>query len=83
MTFRTLAMAGAAVLFATAAFGQAGGDATYCKSLSSTYREYARSGQVDTDAAQAMSQCDKNPSAGIPVLEKILKDNRVTPPPRN
>lgn len=83
MMFRTLAMAGTAMLIASAAFAQAGGDSAYCKSLSSSYREYARSGQVDTDAAQAMSQCDRNPGAGIPVLEKILRDNRVKLPPRS
>jgi hypothetical protein len=57
-------------------------DASYCNALSAAYRDYARSGQIDTNAAAAMSQCNSNPTSAIPVLEKILKDNRVTLPSR-
>jgi hypothetical protein len=82
MLIRTFALAGATLLLATTAFAQAGGDTAYCKSLSSAYRDYARSGQVDTAAATAMSQCDSKPASAIPVLEKLLKDNKVKLPPR-
>lgn len=83
MLLRTLPLAGAAALLATVAFAQASADITYCNSLSSTYRDYARSGQVDSGAAAAMDQCNSSPGSSIPVLEKILTDNRVPLPKRS
>lgn len=82
MIIRTLGFASAAVLLATAAFAQDSADAAYCKSLSASYRDYARSGQIDTRAAEAMGKCDSSPTTSIPVLEKILTDNRVPLPKR-
>jgi len=74
-------IAGAAVALPVAAFAQSS-DTAYCKALSEKYRDYAKSGSVDATAATAMAQCDKNPAAGIPVLEKHLKDGKVALPPR-
>lgn len=80
MLLRTIAFTGTALLFATSAFAQSGGDTAYCKSLSSAYRSYARSGVVDGEIATAMSQCDSKPMAAIPVLEKVLNGNGVKLP---
>lgn len=77
-TLIAMAIAGS-VCLPVAAFAD---DASYCNALSSAYRDYARSGQIDTNAAAAMSQCNSNPASAIPVLEKILKDNRVALPTR-
>jgi hypothetical protein len=57
-------------------------DAQYCEALSVEYRK------LSTDAsgpqADAMAQCKAgNTAAGIPVLEKALKDGKVTLPSRN
>jgi hypothetical protein len=58
-------------------------DAQYCEALSVEYRK------LDTQAtsgpqADAMAQCKAgNTAAGIPVLEKALKDGKVTLPSRN
>jgi hypothetical protein len=58
-------------------------DASYCEALSSSYRTLAGGTQVDARAADAMSQCKSgNTAAGISTLEKILKENKVTLPPR-
>jgi hypothetical protein len=58
-------------------------DASYCEALSTKYRTIAGNAQVDATAAEAMAQCKAgNTAAGIPVLEKFLKDNKATLPPR-
>jgi hypothetical protein len=57
-------------------------DAKYCQALAETYRKI---GVANTDAAipEAINQCNQgNTAAGIPVLEKALKDNKVSLPPR-
>ena len=66
---------------APAAFAQSA-DVTYCKQLSSLYREINRGASPSGAGADAMSQCDNNPSAGIPTLEKALTDAKVSLPPR-
>ena len=58
-------------------------DASYCEALSVKYRTIAGNAQVDAAAAEAMAQCKAgNTAAGIPTLEKFLKDNKATLPPR-
>jgi len=81
MVRHSIIVAGAIVVFAAGAFAQSG-DAAYCGRLSDAYREYARSGQVDSDAALAMDQCKTDAPRSIPVLEKILTDNKVKLPSR-
>ena len=82
MTFIKFGLAAAAaVMLPLAAFAQSA-DTNYCKALSAKYREYAKAGAVDSTAAAAMAKCDKEPAAGIPVLEKHLKDGKVALPPR-
>ena len=73
----------------TAAQGQA-----YCTKLTTTYAEYvagistAEGGvgvggaQPDIDARVAIAQCqDGNTAAGIPVLQRELRNNKVDVPP--
>ena len=58
-------------------------DTDYCNALSKTYREtVASSATPDVSAPEAMSKCGTSPASSIPVLEKILKDNKVTLPKR-
>ena len=58
-------------------------DAQYCEALSVEYRKL----NTDTSTgapADAMAQCKAgNTAAGIPILEKALKDGKVTLPSRN
>ena len=66
-------------------------DAQYCEALSVEYRKLntqATSGpEADAMAqckAEAIDDCNKgNTAAGIPVLEKALKDGKATLPSRN
>ena len=58
-------------------------DAAYCAALSQSYRRNISNSNADADAGNAMAQCQAgNYAVGIPVLEKILRDNRITLPPR-
>jgi len=64
------------------AFGQTT-DAIYCKALADSYRKL-NTQNVDAAVPEAINQCNQgNTAAGIPVLEKALKDAKVTLPPRN
>ncbi len=58
------------------------GDVAYCKQLSSLYREVNRGADPTGQGAQAMSQCDNNPGAGIPFLEQSLTNAKVSLPAR-
>lgn len=73
----------------TAAQGQA-----YCTKLTTTYAEYVAGvstamggvgvggGQPDIDARVAIAQCqDGDTAAGIPVLQRELRNNKVNVPP--
>jgi hypothetical protein len=64
-------------------------DTTYCNALSATYEKYVNNptgGRGNQPASATISgaqqQCALNPAAGIPVLERVLKDARVNLPPR-
>jgi hypothetical protein len=70
--------------------GQTGSDdMAYCAQLSALYRRYlGNTGEgrtfPDVAAGAAMSECERgNAAAGIPVLEKKLRDARFTLPKRN
>ena len=57
-------------------------DAQYCEALSVEYRKL-NTQAASGPQADAMAQCKAgNTAAGIPVLEKALKDAKVTLPPR-
>jgi hypothetical protein len=58
-------------------------DAQYCEALSTEYRKLNTSSDSG-GVADAMANCKAgNTAAGIPVLEKALKDQKVTLPSRN
>jgi hypothetical protein len=57
-------------------------DAQYCKALADTYRK-TNPQNMDATVPEAINQCNKgNTAAGIPVLEKALKEAKVTLPSR-
>ena len=68
--------------------------AAYCAKLTTVYSEYVAGlatsmggvgrggGQSDIDARVAVAQCqDGNTAAGIPVLQRELRNNKVDVPP--
>ncbi len=65
-----------------------GDDTAYCTELSALYRRYldnAGEGRnvPEVTASVAMDDCARgNTAAGIPVLERKLRDGRFNPPPR-
>lgn len=64
--------------------GAQGNDKAYCAQLIDLYRRYIQNApghRFDTDALAAIDQCERgNTEAGVPVLEKILRDNRFPLP---
>jgi hypothetical protein len=85
---RTLALAGLACLFALPAAPAQADDAAYCAELSGIYRRYlgkTSEGRPfpDVTISVAMDDCASgNTAAGIPVLEKRLRDARFSLPKR-
>jgi hypothetical protein len=67
----------------------ASNDMAYCAELSALYRRYlgnSAEGKTfpDVSAANAIADCERgNTAAGIPVLEKKLRDARFTLPKRS
>ena len=61
-----------------------GDDNTYCAQLSALYRRYVQNAtgrRVDVEAIQALDDCSRGKgAAAIPVLEKRLRDAKITPP---
>jgi hypothetical protein len=71
----------ASIALPFAAFAQSA-DARYCEALSVEYRKINTASDSGA-AADAMANCKAgNTAAGIPVLEKALKDQKVSLPPR-
>jgi hypothetical protein len=76
-------------LAAPVAFAQSG-DVAYCNALADKYERYVgnvgngRHSETDqnADAKLAVNGCRHGDTAGIPVLEKVLTDNRFELPPR-
>jgi hypothetical protein len=64
-----------------AAFAQSD-DVSYCQQLSTLVRTVVRGNSPSGATADAMAQCQFNPGSGIPVLEKVLTDAKVSLPPR-
>jgi hypothetical protein len=57
-------------------------DAEYCRLLANKWRDYSRT-QPAGPAPQAIAQCDAGDYAnGIPTLQRILTDDRISFPPR-
>jgi len=65
-----------------AAFAQSGDDVAYCQSLSASVRTVTRGNTPSGPTGDALAGCNSNPGASIPVLEKVLTDNKVSLPPR-
>ncbi len=61
-----------------------GDDRTYCAQLSDLYRRYVQNAtgrRVDVEALVALDDCSRGKTAtAIPVLEKRLRDAKITPP---
>lgn len=74
------------VLALPGAAGAQGSDAAYCAQLSVLYRRYVENSpgrQYDAEAAVALDDCQKgNAAAGIPILEKKLRESGFTLPER-
>lgn len=72
-----------AILVAPLAQAQ-GDDKAYCAQLSELYRKYVQNAtgrRVDVEALQALDDCSRGRAASaIPVLEKRLRDAKITPP---
>jgi hypothetical protein len=65
-----------------AAFAQSS-DVDYCNKLSATYRSGNMANSTpQAQVPEAMSKCATSPATSIPVLEKALKDNKMTLPSR-
>jgi hypothetical protein len=81
-----------AVLGPIAAFAQpAPADVAYCKRLVDVYERYIGRNEFSTnrefgrsslDGDVASNQCSQGNPAGIPVLERVLRNNGFTLPPR-
>ena len=72
--------AGIALPFAAVAQSS---DVDYCNKLSATYRSVVMNNATpDATVPAAMSKCSNDPASAIPILEKALKDNKVTLPTR-
>jgi hypothetical protein len=72
----------ALVPLATAAHAQAD-DKAYCAQLVDLYRRYVQNSPgrgFDVEASRALDDCRKGNPEGIPVLEKKLRENKITPP---
>ena len=65
------------------AYAQSAADVAYCNKLSQTYRSTNLANTPDATVPTAMSKCAAAPAEGIPVLEKALKDGKVTLPKRD
>jgi hypothetical protein len=59
-------------------------DKAYCTQLSELYRKYVQNAtgrRIDVEALQALDDCSRGrAAAAIPVLEKRLRDAKITPP---
>jgi hypothetical protein len=73
--------ASVALALPAAALAQ-GSDATYCKALAAKYREYNKGADPQASVATAAAECDTKASSSIPVLEKALRDDKISLPPR-
>lgn len=74
-----------AAMVSAASLAQAqGDDRTYCAQLSDLYRRYVQNAtgrRVDVEALVALDDCSRGKTAtAIPVLEKRLRDAKITPP---
>jgi hypothetical protein len=73
-----------AVVLALLGEAHAQDNRSYCTQLSELYRKYVQNAPgrgFDVEATVALEDCRKgNEARAIPVLEKKLRDNYITPP---
>ena len=73
-----------AVVLALLGEAHAQANRSYCTQLSELYRRYVQNSPgrgFDVDATVALEACRKGDEAkAIPVLEKKLRENHITPP---
>ena len=90
-TMQRLLLLAAGVTLSSAASAQSVADARYCDKLVGLYRTYVNNPEDPKPAFQspvashenAIANCKTgNTAAGIPVLERILRDNKFTLPSR-
>jgi hypothetical protein len=89
---RAAVLALLAVLGPVAAFAQpAPADVAYCKRLVDVYERYIGRNEFSTnrefgrsslEGDAASNQCSQGNPAGIPVLERVLRNNGYSLPPR-
>jgi hypothetical protein len=65
------------------AYAQSAADVAYCNKLSQSYRATNVANTPDAVVPTAMSKCASAPGEAIPVIEKALKDAKVTLPKRD
>ncbi|MBN9485870.1 MAG: hypothetical protein J0H44_01535 [Alphaproteobacteria bacterium] len=59
-------------------------DASYCYQLGQTYRRVVGSNSfTGGPVPEAIEGCKTDPKSSIPILEKALRDNKVTLPKRD
>jgi hypothetical protein len=65
-------------------------DVKYCAALSDSYNQYVLSSEggrnnrsAPANIAAAMAKCSSDPTSAIPILEKVLTDQKVPLPSRN
>ena|ERR1700722_12338325 len=75
----TLLAVGAALVLPVAASAQSPADIAYCKKLAMLWYTYFEM-DPSTSVATALNTCHSASAAGIPVLEKALKDGGFTLP---
>ncbi len=81
---KRILLALAALASVPLATARAQGDQAYCNQLTDLYRRYVQNSPgraFDVEATVALENCRKgNAAASIPVLERKLRENRITPP---
>ena len=85
------AVLGPAAAFAQSSSGASPADAAYCNRLADLYERYIGRNEFSTnrefgrgslEGDVASNQCRQGNPAGIPVLERVIRNNGFTLPPR-
>jgi hypothetical protein len=84
MNPRSICIALCTSLVLSASASAQSNDAKYCRALMDTYRDMNSSNQPSVDIPIAMEKCQSgsDPAGAIAIFEKVLKNAKVTLPPR-
>jgi len=86
------AVLNSSVTFAQSSAGASPADVAYCNRLAAVYERYIgrnefsssrEFGRSSLDGDVASNQCRQGNPAGIPVLERVLRNNGYSLPPRS